>query len=98
MEKKVLALFLMELQKLAGNTLQKLGYTPEDAAEVACPKCGGAMYDNREKKATGNWRGPYFSCKNKACKGAHWQNPVGVVEAEPEDVVDDASNDMDLPF
>jgi hypothetical protein len=32
----------------------------------SCPKCGGAMWDNREKKQ--NPKGPDFKCKDKECK------------------------------
>jgi hypothetical protein len=35
-----------------------------------CPKCNGAMWDNREKKT--NPKAPDFKCKNKECDGAVW--------------------------
>lgn len=41
-----------------------------------CPKCGGAMWDNRAKKASGefNPKGPDFGCKNRrnGCDGVVW--------------------------
>jgi len=35
-----------------------------------CPKCGGAMWDNRESKR--NPRAPDFKCRDKACDGVIW--------------------------
>ncbi len=37
---------------------------------MQCPKCGGAMWDNRETKK--NPRQPDFKCKNKSCDEAMW--------------------------
>ena len=37
---------------------------------MQCPKCGGAMWDNRETKK--NPRQPDFKCKNRACDEAVW--------------------------
>jgi predicted nucleic acid-binding Zn-ribbon protein len=39
-----------------------------------CPKCGGEMWDNRAKKASGQFssKSPDFSCKDKVCRGAIW--------------------------
>ena len=36
----------------------------------SCPKCGGAMWDNRESKR--NPRAPDFKCRDKACDGVIW--------------------------
>ena len=46
---------------------------------TACPKCGGPMWDNREKKATGKFKptSPDFSCKDKECGGAIWPEKKG---------------------
>lgn len=38
--------------------------------EPACPKCGGAMWDNREGKKSP--KAPDFKCRDKACDGAFW--------------------------
>jgi hypothetical protein len=35
-----------------------------------CPKCGGAMWDNRESKR--NPRAPDFKCRDKGCEGVIW--------------------------
>jgi len=37
-----------------------------------CPKCKGAMWDNRESKR--NPKAPDYKCKNKQCDGAIWLN------------------------
>jgi hypothetical protein len=42
--------------------------TSEPATE--CPKCGGEMWDNREKKT--NPKAPDFKCKDKDCDGVIW--------------------------
>lgn len=47
---------------------------PADATNFddapSCPKCGGAMWDNRRDKR--NPKAPDFKCKDKACKGVIW--------------------------
>lgn len=40
------------------------------AAALACPKCSGAMWDNRIGKT--NPKAPDFKCKDKACDGVIW--------------------------
>jgi len=43
----------------------------ETSAEVpSCPKCGGAMWDNREGKR--NPKAPDFKCKDRSCDGVIW--------------------------
>jgi hypothetical protein len=43
----------------------------ESSAEVpSCPKCGGAMWDNREGKR--NPKAPDFKCKDRSCDGVIW--------------------------
>lgn len=74
--------------------------TPEEAvatvveqldAEVVkrdCPKCGGDMWDNREKKATGGMsaKAPDWSCKDRACGGAlGWPEKGGRKRSAPSD-------------
>lgn len=36
-----------------------------------CPECGGAMWDNREKKT--NPKAPDFKCRDKGCSGVIWK-------------------------
>ena len=42
-------------------------------ADGTCPECGGDVYDNREKKASGQYKanGPDFACKDK--DGCAWK-------------------------
>lgn len=40
------------------------------ATEVACPKCGGSTWDNRNKKT--NPKAPDFKCKDRSCDGVIW--------------------------
>ena len=39
-----------------------------------CPKCGGPTWDNRPKKAEGQFKAsaPDFKCKDKNCGGVIW--------------------------
>jgi len=48
----------------------------DTAGVPACPKCGGAMWDNREKKASGRFsaKAPDFGCKDKQCDGKIWHH------------------------
>lgn len=41
---------------------------------MTCPKCSGETYDNRPKKASGEYsaKSPDFKCKNKECGGVIW--------------------------
>lgn len=79
-------------------------------APEGCPKCGGDMWDNREKKRSGRFKknAPDFSCKNKdGCGYQLWpgQWPPKDPEASldlPESPNDDPffpdEEDDDLPF
>lgn len=40
------------------------------AGVPSCPKCGGAMWDNREGKR--NPKAPDFKCKDRSCDGVIW--------------------------
>jgi hypothetical protein len=62
----------------------------EDQTEVqeatpTCPKCGGAMWDNRASKR--NPRAPDFKCRDKSCDGAIWPPrdaaPAGAPAGDP---------------
>jgi hypothetical protein len=48
--------------------------TSSDRNDPPCPICGGAMWDNRPKKASGamNVKAPDFKCKDKTCEGVIW--------------------------
>lgn len=43
-------------------------------AVPSCPACGKAMWDNRPKKASGEYseKSPDFKCKDKTCGGVIW--------------------------
>jgi hypothetical protein len=52
------------------------------AAIPDCPKCGGAMWDNREGKR--NPKAPDFKCKDKSCDGVVWPpRATGVAATAP---------------
>ena len=40
-----------------------------------CPVCGGRVFDNREKKASGEFKatGPDWSCADKECKTGNYR-------------------------
>jgi len=67
---------------------------PPTSATPACPDCGGQMWDNRAKKASGEYAAnrPDFSCKKRGsdpeCKGAIWPSK----EAHPRE--DDAARSL----
>jgi hypothetical protein len=44
--------------------------TEAQQAAPNCPKCGGAMWDNRASKR--NPRAPDFKCRDKSCDGVIW--------------------------
>src|SRR5437868_4130554 len=52
----------------------------EAEAAPNCPKCGGAMWDNRASKR--NPRAPDFKCRDKSCDGVIWP-PRDAVAAAP---------------
>jgi hypothetical protein len=39
-----------------------------------CPVCGGGMWDNQERKASGQMKpnAPDYKCKDKECEGKYW--------------------------
>jgi len=49
--------------------------TETTAAVPSCPKCGGAMWDNREGKR--NPKAPDFKCKDRSCDGVIWPPRTG---------------------
>jgi hypothetical protein len=63
-----------------GNSNGNGAATGEAAADTpACPKCGGAMWDNRASKK--NPRAPDFKCKLSDCDGVIW--PAKQLAAPP---------------
>lgn len=44
------------------------------SGDPACPKCGGVMWNNHERKAAGQMKpnAPDFRCKDRACDGVIW--------------------------
>jgi len=61
--------------------------TGEAAADTpACPKCSGAMWDNRASKK--NPRAPDFKCKKADCDGVIWpaKGPAAAPAASPQGV------------
>lgn len=40
------------------------------ATDVQCPKCGGAMWDNRATKT--NPKAPDYKCRDRTCDGVIW--------------------------
>src|SRR5215218_1518945 len=44
--------------------------TQTEGQAPSCPKCGGAMWDNRASKR--NPRAPDFKCRDKTCDGVVW--------------------------
>ena len=54
-----------------------------------CPKCGGAMWDNRASKR--NPRAPDFKCRDKGCEGVIWP-PRDAAAAAP------VAADPDAPY
>lgn len=61
---------------------------------AVCPKCSGPMWSNIEKKARGEFlTSPNYSCKDKACRGAIWDEPEFGPESERGEY-----DEADLPF
>lgn len=58
-------------------TGEKRTISKSNTAQENCPKCEGAMWDNRESKR--NPKAPDYKCKDKSCDGAVWlkSNTVG---------------------
>jgi len=56
--------------------------SPLDGVFTACPKCGGRIWDNgKRKQAEPDWRGPWFSCRDKdGCGWATWDAPTAAAE------------------
>jgi hypothetical protein len=57
-----------------------------------CPKCGGDMWDNRERKK--NPKAPDFKCKDSNCDGVIWP-PRGAKSSAPTRSAPKSSNGND---
>lgn len=53
--------------------------TTEANPANGCPKCGGALWDNRATKK--NPKAPDYKCKDKACDGCIWPPKPGTASA-----------------
>ena len=49
---------------------------PPDAV-IHCPLCSSEVWDNRERKASGQYKPTYPDFRCKACDAAGWLNPDG---------------------
>jgi hypothetical protein len=59
--------------------------TEETVSEVPnCPKCAGAMWDNRVGKR--NPKAPDFKCRDKSCDGVIWPPRGAATAAAPAEV------------
>ena len=67
------------LVEAAERVQTRMGGTAEFHRSTDCPKCGGPMWDNREKKT--NPKAPDFKCRDKGCDGTIWK-----FKAPPEPV------------
>ena len=50
--------------------------------EKVCPKCNGLMWDNRAKKASGEFKSnsPDYACRDKECGNAIWDKETTTQE------------------
>lgn len=58
-----------------GRSASGAGAGYKGAVYEECPQCGGAVYDNREKKAGGEMKAhaPWFACRDRdGCGWAKW--------------------------
>lgn len=76
---------------------QKSAPDPVASISAKCPTCSGDMWDNRAKKASGEWASnrPDFSCKDRGCKGAIWPPKNGARSHNTQGAlpIDDARSD-----
>lgn len=68
-----------------------------------CPTCGGAQWDNREKKLSGEYKAnaPDTRCRNRDCDGCIWRLKVKHLTPAAAPVAPspfDNDDDSDLPF
>ncbi len=67
-----------------------------------CPDCGGEMWDNRPKKASGQFKptAPDFKCKDESCGGVIWpsDDTEGDGPGKPGNDLEDPFDDHGMPF
>jgi len=74
-----------------------------DAASPRCPKCEATMWDNREKKASGEYKptSADFSCSDKSCITETNQGAFRTsvwIEKKKQEVIDTDVSIEDIPF
>jgi len=68
---------------------------PTETTDTAkCPNCGGQMWDNRPKKASGEFSpaSPDFKCRDKACGGVIWPAKDKKIAADGSDYMQSLLN------
>lgn len=68
------------VEKTFGTTTEVKSDGPRERVETtgndnpSCPECNGQMWDNREKKKSGQFsaKAPDFKCRDKSCNGCVW--------------------------
>lgn len=68
---------------------------PTETTDTAkCPNCGGGMWDNRPKKAAGEFSpaSPDFKCRDKACGGVIWPAKDKKIAADGSDYMNSLLN------
>lgn len=76
---------------------------PVDSSPVPpCPVCGKGMWDNRKKKASGEYKpnAPDFTCKDKACGKKVWKDskPKAGAVIDPSDPALEVGQDDQPPL
>lgn len=73
-----------------------------DRNDPPCPKCRGAMWDNRgtPERPKANPKAPDFKCRDKACDGVIWPPRTGSSHRPPAQVMDapPPPDDGEIPF
>lgn len=99
----------MEKVKRMNSTMNKYNNSPkpttttkedksdDEVNEVRCPNCGGQMWDNRPKKATGEFNpaAPDFKCRDKSCGGVIWPPKDKPMAADGSDYITMANIDYE---
>lgn len=86
------------LQEAAQRAERAFGGEAAFTMSTDCPKCGGLMWDNREKKT--NPRAPDFKCRDKSCDGTIWKFKERPVNPIPGGSLDTSAGlaDDEIPF
>ena len=59
---------------MATSAITTANETERPTRAPACPKCGGAMWDNRATKR--NPKAPDYKCRDRSCDGVLWPGQV----------------------